>query len=619
MKESPPTVEYIESLFDTKEEVFGEAYRCFDLDDTLYELAFKAQLRLPEEFKEQAVVLPTARNTVDAFADNIGIDNVRVTVSRRKDTKTANEEGEQLRKFGQGLIYMTNVNASISQWRVAGKHYPLYGVTWFKDVYSADMWPDKPERKKGESDEDYQARVTEWENVCEGSLPITISAVHPRCMMFDKATMGQGWVIEHYEKPVSEMIRRYKRWTPRKSISEKSKVTYMDYWDKDYRCVLIDGQPVLKGDVVKHKYGFVPYVCIESGLGNISADNDLSKRFVGINRHVAPVLYSQSRDYSLTDILISKGGMPSGVLEGENAEAQGVLDLSYGTYTPLKSGVTLHEIKPMMAPPEVLQHFYASSEILDIHGITRSLQGQSEEGVRSGSDRRQLMAAGAAKFRYPQMAFKNRTASVLNNCARLMKILPGNVTVWSHTPSDEFYDVIDKDKIKEPINYHVEFPPVSEEEEYRKHDDLIRLRNGPDPLVTKTWARKQMSNVSVDDMEKQELKEKIRQLPSLAQASDQLMSVLVNTRTQQVMAAEGLLPPAAPSAGASPSGPSPQPPGGPPGALPGGMVAQNRQVAPPGSPQAMQNQLQGQRSPTPMSATQGRSPFAGGSQNHPRR
>jgi hypothetical protein len=261
-----------------------------------------------------------------------------------------------------------------------------------------------------------------------------------------------------------------------------------------------------------------------------------------------------------------------------------------------------------MAPSEVTQHYYTTTEIIDGHAIPRSLRGQAESGVRSGSDRRQMMAAAQYRLRYSEMAFKNRTALVLNNCARLLKKIPGNVTVWSHTPSDEFYDVIHKDKIKEPINYHVTFEPISEEDEYRRHDDFERLIDKG--IVTREWARKQMTNVSVPDLEKQELKESIRNSPALLQAVESLMGAMVNKAVSQVMAAEGLTPPIPPGS-ENPSAPSQ------PGANPqGGMVTQNRQVAPPRSAQAMQTQLQGLRRP---GATTMQGQGGGGSQGHAQR
>lgn len=602
--EDKPTVEYVRSLFERRQYDYGALYSAFELDDQLYELDFQSELGLPDEFKYQGVVLPTARDNVDTFSDYVNIDNARVSVSRRKDSDVEKLSAEQLRKFGQGLIYMTNVQSAISPWRVASKHYPLYGVAWFKTVYNADLWPDKPRQRDGESDEAYAERTGEWLGACAGVLPISVSAVNPQCIMFDKATLGQTWVIEFHQKPVKEIVRRYKRWEPSRAYNDDSTVWMADYWDKDYRCVLVDGQPVLntKSGVAKHGYGFVPYVCLDAGLGNVTDDDDLAQRFVGINRYIRGVLISQSRDYSIQDIIIAKGGFPSGFLEGENAQAVQNVSVGYGEVNRLPPGVTYKEVKNAMAPSEVTQHFYTTTEIIDGHAIPRSLRGQSETNVRSGSDRRQLMGAAQYRLRYSEMAFKNRTALVLNNCARLLKKLPGNVTVFSHTPSDEFHDLIDKDKIREPISYHVEFSPVSEEDEYRRHDDFERMINVG--LVTPEWARKQMPNVSEKDIEKQQLRQKILNSPAMVNAIDQLVSAKLGAAVNQIMAKEGLAP--AP------------PPGGQPPSQ-GGMVTQNRQAAPPGSAQQMQNQLAQNRSRVPMNPTQGRSPFAGGSINHPQR
>jgi hypothetical protein len=607
MREAP-TVEEVKDLYAANLTGFGSLYAAFDEDETYYELAFAGDLNLPTEYKDLAVVLPTARDTIDTFADYIGIDNARVRVNRRKDNKTDNANAEELRKFGQGMINMTNVLAALSPWRVAAKHYPMHGVSWMKDVINADLWPDKPTQKKGESGEACAERIAEWENVCEGTLPISITAVNPRCIMFDTGTMGQTWVIEHYKKPVEDVIRHWKKWKPQKGYDGGEEVLVIDYWDKDYRCVIVDGIAVLntKSGVAKHGYGFVPYVCFDAGLGNVTSDNDLSQRFVGLNRYIKDVLKSQSRDYSLQDIVISKNGMPAIVLSGDNAALVQKFDLGFGEVNKLPEGVKFEQVQPMMPPSEITQHFYTTTEIIDGHAIPRSLRGQSETNVRSGSDRRQLMAAAQYRLKYSEMAFKNRTSLVLNNCARLLKKLPGNVTVWAHTAADEFYDTIDKNKIKEPINFHVTFEPISEEEEYRKHDDYERMIQAG--IVTRTWARKQMGNVSVADMEKQELKERIRNSPAIQQGVEQLLTVMVNQAIQGRMAAEGLPGPTVPpSAGQPPTG-SPTPPQG-------GMVTPNRPVAPFGSGGAIQNQMAQNRSPNPMSATQGRGVGAGGSQN----
>jgi len=95
------TPEKLVNLYNTRATEYGNMYAAFDIDEKLYELAFLGDLALPKEFKDMGVVLPTARNTVDTFADYIGIDNVRVNVSRRKESKEANEQAEELRRFAR--------------------------------------------------------------------------------------------------------------------------------------------------------------------------------------------------------------------------------------------------------------------------------------------------------------------------------------------------------------------------------------------------------------------------------------------------------------------------------------------------------------------------------------
>lgn len=618
MSDNTPTPTEVLELADAVKDDFGSLHANMRTAEKYYELAFKELLGLPTEYADQGVVLPTARSNVDTFADYINIDNARVSISRRDETKDGRESAEQLQKFGMGMIYMTNVQGVVSPWRAAAKHYPLYGLCVFKTVFSADRWPDKPERKKRESDEAYTDRLSKWMNEREGAMPILIQAVNPLTLYFDTATMGETWVIERYEKPLADVLWQYKGWTNPKNrkLEKRDKVDCINYCDRDYRCVLLDGEPVLKvkGGVASHGYRFTYYTLIDAGLGNIDSTGDLSKRFVGINDYLHDVLISESRDYSIVDVVVAKNGMPGGWLEGDRAGEVKNFDSSFGAVNLLPQGVTYHPFEPTMAPDQVTQHFSISRDIIDGFAIPRSLRGQSESGVRSGADRRQILAAAQYRLRYSEMAFKNRTAEVLNKCARILKnVVPGDIRVFAHTPADEFDDVIDKKKIQEPINYHVEFAPVSEEDEYRRHDDIERLHQGLElPL---DWCWKQISTVNVRDAKRMRLKGQVRQTP----AYQQMISMYVGAKAQEAMTArlgaEALV-----SGSPSPvPGASPSPQQGQQQPQMAGMVAPVRQVPPLGSAQAIQARLQQMRSQTPMNPGQGRGFNAGGSQNHPQR
>ena len=593
------TPEEVLELYDDNLPDFNTLYQAFQSDDKYYELDFKFELDLPEEQKNKGIVLPTARSNVDSFGYYIDIANARVSVSRKGLKKEDEEMAESLRKFGAGLIFMTNVEGIISPWRVAAKHYPKYGVAWMKTVYDADLWPDKP-----------STGVDEWLDACKGQLPISITTVNPQCIMFDTATMGRTWVMEIHTKKVKDIIRRYPDWKgdKKKKYKPSDTVEHICYWDKKYRCDLMGGEPVLKAKsgVVPHNYGFVPFVGIDAGLGDVTADNDLSKRFVGINRYLHDLLKSESRDYSITDIIAAQNAWPWGYLKGKNTASVGKLDTTFGTYTPLPDDVEIVDMVPKMPPSELTQHFLTSRNLITENTISPSLKGQSQEGVRSGADRRQIMSAGQYFLRPAGEAFKYRTSQVLNNCARLLKILPGDVRVYSHTPADEFEDIIDRTKIKEPINYHVEFGPTSEEDDYRRHDDDIRsLHEG---ILTKNVARKRRPDLNVKDLERDELRQAIKASPAFQMFIDETLKMKFNAILAAQQAKEG--PPVAPvPPGAPPSGgpPSPGPQLPPQGMNPQtpGMASASRQVPPLGSAAAIQARLQQQRSQVPMTATQG--------------
>jgi len=604
MKDGKPSVTEIIELLPKCREVYQGVHDEFQKDDDFYELNFKGKLEIPEEFKSKGIVLPTARDMVDTFVDNIDIANARVFVNKKGTSATSFEEAEMMRKFYLGLIHRTNVEADISPWRVAAKHYALYGLGVFKTVYDADRWPDKPERQGNESEDDFAARSDEWRHETHESLPIVVQAINPYCIFPDPSYGGRQFVIEEQKRTVFDISKRWPTWKNPNSKKLNEPVTYLQYWDKEYRCDLIDEEPVLpvKGGVVAHNYGFIPYILMDSGLGNISFEAEPKKRYVGMLRYMYDILVSESRDYSINDIVLARTAWPWFTIEGDNASAVTELKQTFGTATPMPANT---KVVPQISqvPPEALNtHLAITADYIASHGGPRSVRGLGETGVRSGADRRLVIDKGTDRYKYSTESFKNGTAKALANCARLMKnVVPGDIRVWAKTPTDEFDVEIKKEKMKEPFTCYVEFAPISEEDEYRRHDDLERLVSSG--IVTRRWARSQMSNVDPIAMEEDEEREKFKNDPNLyaiqAQYAAGRLAQAISARSM----AEGLstgLPMQSPAPGQTPeAGRSLVPP------IPN--------VAPLGSAQDMQNKLKQNRSQTSMKPMQG----VGGGGNRP--
>jgi hypothetical protein len=161
---------------------------------------------------------------------------------------------------------------------------------------------------------------------------------------------------------------------------------------------------------------------------------------------------------------------------------------------------------------------------------------------------------------------------------------------------------------------YVEFAPISEEDEYRRHDDLERLVQSG--IVTRKWARSKMSNVDPLDMEQQEQVQKILDDPAFHQivvqyATAKALEAL--TARNEVESKDN--PPPAPTFAEDGTAPTTQPgqptqPGT--GSAPREMIPGVPNVPQPGSAQAIQGELKGMRSTVPMFPGQGRGINAGG-------
>lgn len=603
-KPSRPSVKDVLALYDDCVLRYSESglYGVFDTDEQMYELDFKSLLNLPREFKDEGIALPTARDLVDTCCDNTDIFNTRVWVNKKGTSTKSEEEANLLRKFGLGVLYRNSVEASISPIRVSAKHYWLYGLGIIKTVWDADRTLGRPERKEGESDESYAEKIDRWRSEHHDSIPIVIQGVHPRNIMLDPYYDSGQFVFETREELCFNVKQQFPNWGNPEGAEVTDRVVHVSFWSKDYRCELYDREPVLRGGVVKHNYGFIPYTPIDTGLGNLSSDNDLKKRYVGILRYVKDLLISESRNYSISDVILKMQAWPWGWLSGPNAQSITDVYRKFGEYNALPDGVELHQESPQVPPDALRTWLTVASNYLAGHAAPPAVRGLSEEGVRSGADRRLIIAQASTRYQYSNEAFRHGVAKVLSNCARIMKnVVPGDINVWAKTPTDEFDIEIKKDKMKEPFTFYVEFAPISEEDEYRRHDDLERLVTSG--LVTMPWARRQMSNVDAIEMEVEEEVERLKLDPMVQQVISQYMAGKLMEAMQKRSTAESIGNPPPPLPAMPPEqGETPE----------AGRRMATQPLEIPSAAQEAQNRLKRMRSQISMSPTQGRGVGAGG-------
>lgn len=519
------TVAEILELYEQCESHYGKVFELFKADQKYYELDFYDLLNLPEGFEAEGIVLPSGRDFVDSCVDNTSLKNVKVFLNKFGTKAIQEKSFEMLRKFYLGLLHITEVENTVSPWQMSKKHFWLHGLSVIKHVWDADRWLDKPERKEDEPENDYAERIDEWRSMHHQSIPIVIKALNPCWVMPDPFEEGGQFVFETQERLVYNVKNKYPGWSNPEGKKLGDKVKHISFWTDTYRCELYDNEPVLrvKSGVAKHNYGFVPYTFIESGLGNISFDNDPAMRYVGVLRYVRESLVSESRNYSMSDIVLKHTAMPGGTIVGHNSRQQGPIKIKFGEFQPLPDDTKL-EPWPIITPTSVLmEHLALIYGRLAAHAAPNATRGLPEPGVRSAIHFQEMATVAGKRFSYAEQAYQNGVAKTLTNCAKIVKnVIPGDFKMWARTPTDEIDVEIKKELMREPFTCYVQFSPVDEEDEYRRQQ--ARLLMVKEDIVSKKWARQQMNNVDPEAMEVELEVERLMQDPNVQGLLSQYVS-----------------------------------------------------------------------------------------------
>ncbi len=542
-----PTKSEILAQFEFCKKHYSPLQVLYEADENFYNLAFKDKLNIPAEFQKDIVILPTARDVVDTGVNHTNINNARVFTNKKGTSEISKKSAEMLRKLGLGIIHGINVESRIAPAHVGAKHYWKHGLAVFKTIWDADRWVDKPEQKERESNDDYAKRIDEWRAGQHLSLPIVIKAINPYHIMPDPYTGGDYYVIEWYKRKLYDVKRIWPHFEDKEGREPDDMIETFSFWTDKYRAEFvvtspegesITGEPMLRlpGGVVAHKYGFNPYTLIENGLGSTDTDNAPEKRYVGLLRYMNDLLVSESMNYTLNNILMARETMKGGWITGADAESLSEIKQEYGKYWPVgDKDVQFHDWESKIPPEASYRQLATTHDYISGHAAPRSARGLSEVGVRSGADRRLIIAEASAIYQYATPAFQNGWAQILSKCAMLVKnVIPGDFEIWTKTPTDEFDVVVKKNLIREPFNYYVEFAPISEEDEYRRQDSLLKMWNGGNGITTQEWTWNQMSNVDPERMRRQQEKENLRRMPSYNQIKDRTMAMLYDQALQQL-------------------------------------------------------------------------------------
>ncbi|KKN77067.1 hypothetical protein LCGC14_0364060 [marine sediment metagenome] len=448
---------------------YGQLHTAMLEDENFHDLNIEHLLALPQKFANQGVVLPTAREVVETAVDHISPTNRRIDVPRRSGSRGAAEQSKLLRRFYGALLTFLEQGPPVSPYREITKHLSVWGISTAKFVYDENKWKDEP--PPGSS----QSLREDWRNFQATTMPFTLQILHPSEVLFDPWHDPPEWAIQVSKKMVGELESTYPEWGNPRNLKKTTKVDMFEFWSDLQRSVIIGGQPGLGDEIVEHGWGTHPFIIGSSGLGIDGSEHQPEKRFVGLLRYLKGILLSESRNYSIADIVMKTGAWPVRMLEGERANEVPALTLEFGTLQPMPPGVKVVDINPSLPPSEVFQHLSLANNIISAAAAPRVVRGGQNPGTRAGFQ--QQLAIGEARLRYAPLAEATERMMTMM-CVKagiyMEKIVPGPVSLGPGATQEEFKSIKGSNfgghhSVKVKVNV------LAPEDEIRKQQGAINL------------------------------------------------------------------------------------------------------------------------------------------------
>ncbi len=516
---------------------FGQLHNEIRIDERYLRLDFRELLNIPSAFVRDAIVLPTAREVVDTATDHITPKFRRVNVPRRTtETEKGTEQALKLTKFYEALLNWIEDQFIVSPFRTSVKHLAGIGLSTWRFDFDKKRHPTRPTRNQFEFEDDFMDAMEEWRQTREENLPFTLRVLHPTEVYFDPFHDPPEWGIQKSQRYVYDALRLYPAWKNPMGRKRSDKVEVLEFWDSHIRAVSVDKEPALKtrdGDgILQHRHGIHPFIIGGSGLGYEDAEKKAETRYSGFIRIIRDVLRSESRNFSIQDIVLKAGAWPIRTATGEQANQVANMKLEYGKIHPIPEGVEIGELASSLPPAVVFQAMQMANQIISGATAPRVSRGLQQPGLRSGFDRQ--VALGQATLRYQPLAdsTERMMSQLLRNSGFLMeRVIKEPISIAIGAQQDEFLRVSGND-FKGHHAVKVKINVLEPSDEIRKMQNVISLVTSG-LMSPQTAIRENLPNVDPD----QELG---RIVASRVLFSPEMIGLLSNASVQEVAENLGL-------------------------------------------------------------------------------
>ena len=453
-----PDASYIDSMRSYLYGIWSRTcHQKWRLIDSYYNLTYSMW---PEGSQRPEWLKPArARSIVDGAVDQqLAFEPLvkRFPIGRAEEHK---QRADQVENALAAIMREAQLLEPSLTWKQVGKHLLLYGYAVVEDSISAlDLRKsrEKPKRRRGEAETEFERRMTVWEHQKKTLMPFRTRAPHPARVLLDPSQkepraavrVGMARAQDLYEQTSNRMhLTGQKAGQPKRGSpgdvtmfevgnNPFELVEIMEYWSCDWHALVAKRELIY---VERNTWGFNPYSHAFSGFGQEPTDypdQDPAYLAVGMLDHILPDLKASAqaqagRHNSLMQATWPKRYTTEDAAEILNQEASGEVVEVAGRDSIWQQDV-----------PNYTRWMFMAEEALerDIEMATysRAASGQKEPGVSTVGQQAILSTAAARRFIAPMKQLEHLATSSGSHILQAIDVLKISLMVEGHdiSPAD---------------------------------------------------------------------------------------------------------------------------------------------------------------------------------------
>lgn len=410
----------------------------------------------------------TAGSMIHRFAHQIVTDEPIVTYAPRSNTRAGQEDADLAELWGQNLVQRLSDSNIESPLITAAKWSLLGGWVLKGPLFDVEAWPEMPPASDKEATRLFHIQQAD-------RTPFMIEAIDPRQVVWDDDNpQNPYWTIRRRKVQVWQATRKIPKGIFSNSNNRKSSdfVEMTEYVDKDWRLVMLDGEPVSwrredTGELVAgpqpNVYGYNYYM---PGFSPWSmATGTSAQQMRSMLYFIEDELVEESRVATIKRIASQLYGLaPMVAADPEKfaAEMAGGLGSVVSADDPKDVGKSAPRPMEMPTPPAWFERYEASiTERMGSNTATSSLLGERQTGTTSALMEGVLMGEGRLQFQPITKQLQRQMAKILNRCAWISEeMIQEPQSIWNERSRGRDLTVIKPNLWRNAYHYSVSLEPV---------------------------------------------------------------------------------------------------------------------------------------------------------------